>query len=502
MIEISYRIDSPFKFNLPEWHFQDVIPTLHSELTVYITPFYQYSFIAQEIEKFDEYYSREAGPTHDLYNAKYREVENKFILKNVPAFKDEDFVTSTEDYIKKINFQLNKTSDLKGITKNHMTTWPKLVEAFHNSEYFGKYLKKSEREAKKIVENDLQLTNLNGLEKAKVIIDYAKQNFIWNDRSSVYATNSLSEFLESRKGNSAQINLFLTALLNAADIKATPVILSTRDHGKIKYNYPYEHFFNTVVVLVEVGTNYFLTDATDDLLSFDRLPIRCINDRGLLIDKNEENWVVFNTKFPSEKKFTLFTKLNTESTTLETTVMMQTTEYESYLLKQAYKDDPQLLKSYIENKLEVINPQKINTRYFDKNNLPYIVFFEMAQSPEIVENYISFNPFAGFQPEENWFKQDSRVHPVDMIFPQSIKFETRIEIPQQYSIESVPQNFQFEDEDIFLELNYKPSDGYILAHLNFTFKSDVYPKSDYAKLKSEFQKLVDRCNETLVLKKL
>ena len=54
-----------------------------------------------------------------------------------------------------------------------------------------------------------------------------------------FTNKSVKDLLSSKTGNSAEINLFLAGMLNAAGIEAYPVITSTRSNGKIQSDYPF-----------------------------------------------------------------------------------------------------------------------------------------------------------------------------------------------------------------------------------------------------------------------
>ena len=53
IIEYKYSIETPYKFNLKDWEFQRKIPTIYSEYTVRMVPFYEYTYLMQGVDKFD-----------------------------------------------------------------------------------------------------------------------------------------------------------------------------------------------------------------------------------------------------------------------------------------------------------------------------------------------------------------------------------------------------------------------------------------------------------------
>ena len=126
---------------------------------------------------------------------------------------------------------------------------------------FGKYIQKSEKIAKKLLDSE-SLNGKSEREKFDIIIEYVKNNFNWNKIYSKYASKTPDKFVEDKFGNCADINLFTIGLLNASGIDSKPILISTRNNGKIKSNYPNMHSFNYVIIMANVDGNNILTDAT------------------------------------------------------------------------------------------------------------------------------------------------------------------------------------------------------------------------------------------------
>jgi len=109
-----------------------------------------------------------------------------------------------------------------------------------------------------------------------------------------FALEPLRKAYEAHRGTSADVNLLLIAALREAGLPAYPVLLSTRDHGRINPEYPLLERFNYVVALVPLADGKdLLVDATNPLLPCGVLPKRCLNKSGRLIAKKEADgrWV-------------------------------------------------------------------------------------------------------------------------------------------------------------------------------------------------------------------
>src|SRR5690606_31356205 len=71
-------------------------------------------------------------------NVDYKETANRWVAKNVPAFREEPFMTSDVDYISRINFALSHISFPGRPVQEIMGSWEKMNKDYLESEYFGK----------------------------------------------------------------------------------------------------------------------------------------------------------------------------------------------------------------------------------------------------------------------------------------------------------------------------------------------------------------------------
>src|ERR1700690_3028129 len=110
----------------------------------------------------------------------------------------------------------------------------------------------------------LQGTNSED-EKAYKVFSYVRDNFraIGKEgysKNSIITHNSLKEVFKKREGNVAEINLLLIAMLRKAEIKADPVILSTRDNGIADPSYPLLAEYNYVICEAHPENNWITLD--------------------------------------------------------------------------------------------------------------------------------------------------------------------------------------------------------------------------------------------------
>lgn len=159
------------------WEFQKKIPVVYSFLRYRAIPFYEYVFTATNLEHFDERDSKRLLREITHGSLTYGEMEHTFGLKNIPAFRDEEFISSSSDYMQALHFQLARIYHPRGGKEDYMSTWEGLSdELLKHIPSFGKYIKDARKESKKILPT-LQLDEATESEKIDKILDYVKQNF-------------------------------------------------------------------------------------------------------------------------------------------------------------------------------------------------------------------------------------------------------------------------------------------------------------------------------------
>ena len=499
ILEYRYVLETPFHFNLPDWRFQDEIPTIYSEYEVGMIPFYEYVFLVQGVSNFD-FQKSEVSNDKRVWlgtGTEFRDYIHTYVLKDIPAFKDESFITSINDYIIKMDFQLAKFHHPQGGTSEVISTWPKLNEALLDHDNFGKYLKRASREAEDSLEEELDLTGMDAQTKAERIIGFVKANFEWDGINQKYASQSPRDFLKKRSGNAADINLFLIAMLQEAGLEAQPLILSTRDHGKIRSDYPFDHYTNYVIALVGKQTP-FLADATEDLLPHESLPTRCLNGGGLIVNKEDDaEWISLGSSGISLERQMIQLEIDSLTLNAHTRISVQSTRYDSFTNRKKFQNDTLEIKKFFSDKIGTI--AKAATYGFENISAPYSMNFEGDYETEKLGKNIVIKPFLNLPVSENPLTQKDRKFPLDFVYAWEEQFETNLKIPEDYTLSDLPAPLNIDNELVSVNLNYVHSGGVLIVKGNYKFKKPIYSAEEYSALAQVFDRIVKGFNQPVVL---
>jgi hypothetical protein len=508
--EVSYKIIAPTVSSFITWKFQNEVPVIYNEFSICQVPFIQYSYKlqgAEKVDKYDEFVA--AGLPKQFHDDSYKEKTSVFIMNDIPAFRDETFMSCKNDYIIKIDFQLIRfVYTGNSGTKEFNTSWPVIVDdLLDENESFGKYLRSCQNKAREILDS-MHFLSSSTRDKAEEINNFVKKNFLWNGERWRYASKSSSEFLKDKSGNCADINLFLTGILNAAGIETYPLLISTRHHGKIKTNYPSVKSFDYVLAYVKSDSLKLILDATEPLSNFREIPPDCLNETGLIVCKGEEaKWLKYSSTVSSSISARIELYPEPEKDSILETFRMYASGYDALKLRKKYVKDPVELKKSL----------KIDQFQF-QDTLRVVHCFEPDRDLEIsfssYENLVSeadnssgkgkmtlnVQPFASLPISENPLKQPERKYPIDLGYRYRKGYVSTIHIPRGFSISSKPTDLNINNENVKIRyLAESINDSTIRISGSYDFKKDVYDASLYRELKEYFSTIVDKFNDRLTM---
>ncbi len=497
VIELTYTIQTPYFFNMREWEYQKKIPVIYSSLNYRAIPYYEYVYILKGASKFDEFSREVLNDEHRFGNLKYREVSFTMGKKDIPAFRDEEFITSENDYMIRLNFQISTYHHPRGGKNEIMSTWPAICDELLKHDDFGKYIKASEKLAQK------KLPELNdgksGEDLLKDIVKYVKMNYNWNSHSTKYASLKASDFEKQKIGNSADINLFLIGMLKAAGFNTTPVILSTRNHGAVNKDYPFIQFLNYVIAQVDLDGKTYLIDATESAHYFDELPQRCIHVNGLVVKPKSEEWIFTEQKTPAltEKKFDI--KFNDKTDSLKINAEITAYAHDAYNYRSVYRKDKENLVKLLQSQdIETIG--EIETENYLETDKPFIFSYYSEPAAERTNDKLFIEPFPKQSRKENIFKQSSRTLPIDLILFHEGKYESTIEIPEGYEVEFLPEKKEIDNKFMAITYSIDQVDNKILVKAAYQFKQNLYSARDYQPLKITYDFIINKFNEIIILR--
>lgn len=505
VFEYEYTTTSPYWEAFHTWEFQSDIPKVTSLYEVKIPGFWLYNAVKigalkldRKEAKLDRNCLSVGGGTADCSHEYYA-------INNIPAFVEEDYMTSSNNFRTAIHFELSEgTNPYTGVHTKYAKDWKDVDYQLKHAEYFGIPVKRKDLLKDKIA--PIIAGTTDDLTKAKKVYTYVQNAIKWNG-INYFGTENVRKTFDSHSGNAGDVNLALLAALNSAGINAEPVLLSTRNHGILNKLYPVITEFNYVVIKTDIGDKSYLLDATDRLLDFGTLPLRCLNDQGRVMPLDKPSyWIDMKSPVIDASTTILNLVLNLNGK-LVGTVTHYSKGYAAYQQRNVIKKFNSV-DEYVENLDTRWNKMKIkkaDIRNLDSLDQALTEVYEVEIEAYDNTNHerLSFNPFFFEKITRNPFRLKERSYPVDWGMPSDHRFIINVQLPENYTIENPPQNIGFglpENGGMFA-VNYTQNENtFSLSHVT-QFKRSIYSSEDYPYLKELYNKIILSEKTELILKK-
>lgn len=304
VIEYTYKISSDFWTYFPNWQFQRTIPTRWSEYWAMIPRYFRYEKYMQG------YLTVTVNETKDMNVGGVEVLAHHWVIKDAPAFKEEPFMTSEEDFISRMNFALAYINYPGQPTQEIMGSWAKLNKELTEDNDFGRVIERSGFLKDIVTTVTANLTD--PVQKIEAIHRYVKENVEW-DGTEDYYPGDLKKILEKKQGTSGDINVLLASMLDKAGIPVDMVLLSTRSHGFIRQAYPMTRQFNYIICAARLQDKVLLLDATEKHLPYTVIPERCLNGQGLVISKTNHGWINIEPKTKAKSTISVDLKVSADA---------------------------------------------------------------------------------------------------------------------------------------------------------------------------------------------
>jgi hypothetical protein len=513
IIDYHFEIKSPFhNNNIRGWSFQGKYPVLWSDYKVNIPPFFNYltytqGYLPFTIDtagfNFKNYTIIDAGDavtSSTVYRLSGDAKWYRWAIKDIPAFKKESYLTTSANYVSKVNFQLLSIKYSDAYTKLILKDWLTTIKELINDEDFGLAL--SDKNG--WLNDDMKrITNGgNGLEAAKKIFAYIRENFTCDDHDAIYLSQTLKKTFQTRKGNVADINLLLTACLLHESFDVHPVLISTRDHGFPKETISRLNQFNYVIAKLNLDSATYLLDASVPRLGFGNLPEDCYNGNGRLVDKMPY-LIPVSADSLLESKFTLLSLINGGKEGLKGSMTTNLGTFESLKLRNelSKKKTEEYTKELQKNFSSDITVSNIIIDSLKNYEDP--IGIKMDLNMKFSEDIVYFSPLLNGAWKNNPFISAERKYPVEMPYKINEMVTLYMEIPEGYKVDELPKSTRVklnDDEGMFQYLT-ATNDGVVQVQVKLVLNKANFQPQDYATLRDFFTYVVEKESEQIVFKK-
>lgn len=505
IVEYRYTLYSPNRETPPSWQFQQEIPVVWSDYKVTISNYFHFrgvmsGYLPLTISETKPVPMGLVPGLNDEGGTSFH-----YAVANAPAFKNEPYITTPADYIARVYFELAKVEIPGYLSETYSLDWADMDRNLLARESFSGQYKKAPylRDVAESIRAKYPATDTLG--RATAAYNQVRNTMTWNEKGNM-ESDRLKKVLELKKGDAADLNFMLIGLLRDLDIAANPVILSTRDHGRINETYGLLRQFNYVVAHLMVGGKDVLLDATDRFVKPGMLPERALNGIGRLVLPDGKSRFVSLVPFERDVEAKTCTFTVSEDGDVKGTLLHSYGGYgavdarASYNLRgeEKFVEDVKRKKpSWQVEKAEFSNVNELDASMTVQYTL------SVADVAQVAGDRIYLHPLLTEGHGDNPFKQPERQFPVDFASAFDETITATYLLPEGYTADELPKplNLSLPNNGGRFVYQVQQTGRQLAVVSRITIRRPIFEAQEYTYLKEFFDKILLKHGEQIVLVK-
>ena len=490
VIEYRYMLEREFSSNFPTWEFQSNLPNRYSQLDVFINPMLSFSVFSRKNQPY----------VQDAPNG----FGHVWALANISSTKDEPFMRSGADELQQLTFKISQVK-YNGKVDSVNSSWAELGKEIAADKDIYKPFDQGLHDEDALVKQAKALATQD--QKIAFLFNTVKNLMKWDEQKEWLSDKGIKSAWKKKSGNWGEINMILLRLLRESGVNAYPLLVSTRDNGKIVPTFVNYDQINKLVTYVPVDSvkNYVL-DASDKYNLYNEIPFDLLNSYGLYLNKEKADYrLIFLKKNEPVKEAVFIDAEIRPDGTMKGTAQISSVSYVKSSSLELYKKlDDEKYKRFLTDGDNNIKITSLKMENADVDSLPLIQTVDFSLDlPGTDEKYIYFNPNLFTSLHENPFVSKERFSDIDLGYPVLYSINGRYKIPAGYTVDAMPKsmNLVLADRSISFRRLIGEQDGYIVVNYTISYKKSFYPVGSYNDIYAYFKKMTDILNEQIVLKK-
>lgn len=536
VIEYKYSIVDEGSVGIQNWVFQRrEIPTIWSEFDASVPTFIEYRKMSQGWEPFalteeelkDEtininYTARSSGYVVDSksVNVKVDYSVNRmhFIQENVPALKPEQYVYSANDYLSQINFDITAVYETELVpsgtsyrlvnrgARERNNSWERLGYEILDDVY------KDVIEPGKLTQPETEKCiagKTTRSEQVAAIYAFIGQNYQKNNLDYIWPSQKLDNLVKNKKGTPTDLNLLFINMLRQAKINAYPLMLSTRENGRIKnYRVTTEALDRTIAAVETEGDKLLLIDVAGWPNPIGLLPETDLNGEGLLLKDIEHiDWMPVQNTIPVRQAVQAELELHPEKG-LVGALTFSDNGYPAVSARTAIREKD--AQAFVREKFKdlIAEGQCSDLKIEDADKwqeagLKGTFHLETTAFVTVAGDKIYLHPALGFGIRENPFKNPERKFNIELGTPKSLTLSISFKIPAGYKVEEIPKpaKVTFGENALTFDYMTEVTPEMIKFSIRQNIKKTYIEVAQYADIQQFFGVLVAKMEEQVVLTK-
>lgn len=502
VFEYEYRIESDYFWNLRDWYAQQDVPVVYTNYHLSIPDWFEFNIEESGVNHMESKTTPESMSL--LFHDDMMHINttvHDFVGRILPALKGDNYIWHVADYGNKVTAELRGIYIPGAVHKNYSTAWGDIDVQIMNDDEFGGRLKKSSP-----LKDEIAAAGIPNIADKKqriaAVWQLLKSKVRWNGDYAFWG-QSASKVLKEGTGTNADINFLLINMLHDANIESVPVVMRTRDSGKLPLTHASLKYLNTFVVGVEMDgytLAYLDGSSVDGYLNV--LPAKLLADRARVVRKNAPGtWVNLQNEAKARENTTIQATLKADGQLEGKKTSMLIDEAAASLRRtwRLAKDSMELIQKMQERDGIVIQSYQLEGRQDFSSAVKEEMTF--TKQCDAAGDIIYLNPLVFVPLKESPFTAAERMLPIEFPYKQTEIQNTVITLPEGYVVEESPKPIIIKLDGATARLVCTVNGNMINMQYQMNISQTFFGSDRYQDLKSFFDKVAESTKNILTIKK-
>jgi hypothetical protein len=265
---------------------------------------------------------------------------------------------------------------------------------------------------------------------------------------------------------------------------------------------------NSVIAYAEINDKQYFLDATEEFSDINVMPVKDYNWKGILIDNHNKIWRKIDLREPelAMSRYLVNATLN-EDGSIEGKLQSKYSKHKAYEFRNKYKDKD--LNDFISERESVfhdieISDYKVENADVCDGMVSETFNYYQEEGADVINDKIYIQPYSVLKLDENPFKSEQRLFPVDFGYAFVEQSVFTIQIPKGYTLDSRPNPLILKIPSNLGEFNYNSNliGDKLQLIVKFKINKPVIATENYLFLKQFFNQMIIKEAEQVVLTKI
>ena len=347
-------------------------------------------------------------------------------------------------------------------------------------------------------------------EKAKAIFDFVqtKVHYVaFEDGMGGFIPREAADVFQKRYGDCKDMANLLNEMLHYASIESYIAWIGTRHNNYTYEEIPTPIVDNHMIAVAKINDKYVFLDATGQFTIYPGFT-SFIQGKEALLKIDEKNYKIVPVPIIGAEENNINGKItfHFEENKIVGDAVLKLKGFSKTSLVSSIKhsiETEKNLKEYLSRFIENINTTNIEIKNDDLTQTPLEIkhSFDLEKWVKKMDNQIIFKPILFFPFSNNRIDVEKRKAPMEFDFEKSYNFQYDIVIPEGYSVEYKPDNYEFSNPLLNAKITYTQQGNKLVVNQEIKVNTLLVEKKQFADWNTAVKSITKQYNQNIILSK-